>query len=64
MVLLKDEDIPRGQWKRALVEETYPGPDGLVRSVKIRTTEGIYNRPITKLILLLSKEEMKNSNLS
>ena len=60
MVLLKDEDIPRGQWKRAIVEKVYPGRDGLVRSAQIRTSTGVFNRPITKLILSLSAEEMKN----
>ena len=60
MVLLKDEKVPRGSWTRAIVEEIYPGPDKLVRSVKIRTSSSTFNRPIHKLILLLSKEEMKN----
>ena len=43
----------------AVVVETYEGTDSNVRSVKIKTTSGIYNRPITKLCLLLS---MKNTN--
>ena len=62
MVLMIDESIPRGHWKRAIVEKTFPGPDGLVRSAQIRSNQGTYNRPITKLVLLLSADEMKNCN--
>ena len=52
VVLQLDPNAPRGQWKMAVVEEVYPGPDGKVRRCKIRTTTGTYERPITKLIPL------------
>ena len=46
-----------------LVEKVYVGDDGRVRSVNVRTKSGTYDRPITKLTLLLSKEE-QNEELS
>jgi hypothetical protein len=57
IVLLIDKDRPRSQWCMGLVNEVYPGSDGLVRSVRVKTSTGVYDRPITKLTLLLSKDE-------
>ncbi len=57
IVLVIDKDVARSKWNMGRVEEVYPGSDGLVRSVKVRTVTGIYDRPITKLVMLLSKEE-------
>ena len=34
------------------VLKTYPGPDGLVRNVKVKTKDAVYVRPIQKLCLL------------
>ena len=59
IVLLMDKLLPRGQWKLGIIDETFPGNDGLVRSVKVRTSDGSYNRPITKLTLLLAKNEIE-----
>ena len=39
---------------------TYPGPDNKVRSVRVKTNKGEYDRPITKLCLLLAKNEYEN----
>ena len=58
IVLIIDASIIRSKWNMAVVEETYPGDDGLVRSAKVRSTLGVYARPITKLCLLLSKAEI------
>ena len=61
IVLVIDKDTPRSKWNMGIVEEVYPGSDGLVRSVKVRTSSGTYDRPITKLTLLLSKKEQFES---
>ncbi|KYN13710.1 hypothetical protein ALC57_14112 [Trachymyrmex cornetzi] len=52
MVILKEENLPPMCWALARVEEVFPGPDGIVRVVSVRTTKGIYKRPITKLCIL------------
>jgi hypothetical protein len=52
VVLQLEPDIPRGQWKLAIVTEVFPNNDGLVRKCKIRTNTGEYERPITKLVSL------------
>ncbi|CAM1316337.1 Uncharacterised protein r2_g2573 [Pycnogonum litorale] len=69
VVILKDENVARNEWKLARVVETYPGNDGLVRKVKLvigdrmlddkgkRRSRTVYvERPIHKLVLLLMTE--------
>jgi hypothetical protein len=51
LVLLVEES-PRSQWPLAKVLETFPGDDGRVRKVKIRTRGTELIRPITKLCVL------------
>ena len=41
------------QWPIARIIEAHQGRDGLVRVVKLRTKNGIYTRPVTKVALLL-----------
>lgn len=70
LVVLKDENLPLLKWKLARVTETFPGKDEMVRSVTIKIVTGLdrnggaiisyYNRPITKLGLLLFMEEQEN----
>ena len=42
-------DSPRINWKLGVVTELFRGNDGLVRSVKIKTSNGETTRPIAKL---------------
>ena len=69
IVLIKEEEAPRNQWKLARVEETYQDSDGLVRRVKLAvgdahlTNRGkrvkpmsVLERPIQKLVLLLPNQ--------
>ncbi len=63
IVILKDEDVRRNQWLLAIVIDTFPDKDGVVRSVKVRTgardskVGAVMDRPIVKLVLLLKVEE-------
>ena len=45
------------------INEVYPGVDGLVRSANVKTASGTYDRPITKLTLLLSRQEQMSENI-
>ena len=49
LVLMKDEATPRGVWPKALIVETYPDREGVVRRVKVRTAKNEYIRDIRKL---------------
>ena len=52
LVLVRFENTPRAQWPLGLVIKTYPGTDGRVRSVQIKTQTGVYDRPVVKICLL------------
>lgn len=53
LVVLKEDNIHPSHWRLGRIFETYLGKDGLVRSVKIKTAFGEYNRPITKIGVLI-----------
>ncbi|XP_065914598.1 uncharacterized protein [Dysidea avara] len=48
-IALVHDDTPRLNWRLAVVEDTIPGADGLIRAANIRTSTGRTNQPITKL---------------
>lgn len=52
LVIIQENNLHPSQWSLGRIVETYPGNDGLVRSVKLWTKNGFYTRPITKLGLL------------
>ena len=53
VVLMVDQNNPRGRWPLARVAKVYPGSDGRVRVVDVNAAGGkTYRRPITKLCLL------------
>ena len=53
IVLVLDKDLPRNRWSKGRVVEVFPGEDGLVRHVDVKTSaKTILKRPITKLVLL------------
>ena len=69
IVILKDEDIPRGYWKLARVTEVTKDSDDLVRKVKVLIGDAtlskhgkrlrkpvVLERPIHKLVLLLEAQ--------
>ncbi|XP_044574020.1 uncharacterized protein LOC123258213 [Drosophila ananassae] len=56
IVLLKDSHTPPAAWPLGRVIETYPGKDGMVRAVRLRTPTGETTHPIVKLALLPNSE--------
>lgn len=54
LVLMMDEQSPRGAWPMALVTDVNIGRDGLVRSARVKTRTSTFVRPVTKLVLLES----------
>ena len=52
IVIVADDKLPRRCWPRGLVNSTYPGKDGIVRVVDVKTSSGIYRRPVVKLAKL------------
>lgn len=52
LVKIVEENQPRNQWTRGKIAETYPGPDGIVRTVDVKTKTGTLRRPVRKLVTL------------
>ncbi|KAJ6634840.1 hypothetical protein Bhyg_13420, partial [Pseudolycoriella hygida] len=60
-VIIVDENAPRNMWSRGVVVETLKtGSDGRISRVNVRTIDGIYTRPVSKLAVLdLQRQEAK-----
>ena len=52
LVLIKEDNIKRGQWPLGRIIELHPGEDGVVRVVTVRTSKGTYKRPAVKILRL------------
>ncbi|XP_028517549.1 uncharacterized protein LOC110247780 [Exaiptasia diaphana] len=58
LVLIADENTPRGKWPIGKVTKVNKGRDGLVRSACLSTSSGsMVTRPITKLCFLEHQEQ-------
>ena len=53
VVLIMDERVPRCRWPLGRIIDTFPGEDGQVRRVQLKTEQSKYERPIHKLVLLV-----------
>ncbi|XP_071114954.1 uncharacterized protein [Haliotis cracherodii] len=49
VVIIISPEAPRGSWKLGIITRTYPGTDGHVRVVDIKTDKTIITRPVTKV---------------
>ena len=52
IVVISDNNPIRGKWSVGRVIEVFPGQDGKVRNLKVKTATGIYNRPISKIAVI------------
>ncbi|XP_068682177.1 uncharacterized protein [Montipora foliosa] len=57
IVTVADSNAVRGKWCTGRIMEVYPGPDGRVRNVKVKTSTGVYSRPVTKVAVICPAEE-------
>ena len=73
IVVIKDENTPRNQWRLGRVVKTYPDDTNVVRSVAVavgdptisnsgkrQRPQSILDRPIQKLVLILPSERVKD----
>ncbi|EFN63135.1 hypothetical protein EAG_00015, partial [Camponotus floridanus] len=52
LCLLRSEISPPNKWPLARIESIYPGRDGHIRVVDVRTSTSSLTRPVNKLVLL------------
>ncbi|KAG5870011.1 hypothetical protein JTB14_023053 [Gonioctena quinquepunctata] len=48
VVILKTDNAPPLHWPLAVVTAVHPGSDGVVRNVTLKTSKGIFMRPVVK----------------
>ncbi|XP_059053111.1 uncharacterized protein LOC131847549 [Achroia grisella] len=56
-VLIVDPDAPRNLWLKAVVQQVFPGRDGRVRVVELKTKTGILKRPVTRVVRISMDNE-------
>ena len=56
IIVMADNNAIRGKWTIGRVIEVYPGTDGRVRNVKVKTPAGEYSRPVTKIAVIYPAE--------
>jgi hypothetical protein len=61
LVLIVEDNVPRGKWLLGRVTKVLPGRDGHVRSAEVRTQTSVLHRPIRKLCLLEASQETPNT---
>lgn len=49
VVVMKIDNCPPLHWPLAIIQEVHPGKDGIVRNVTLRTSKGIFTRPVVKV---------------
>ena len=63
VVLIEDENRKRVLWPLGQIIQVYPGNDGEVRVVKVKTSKGELVRPVQKIYPLEVRENLKVSEL-
>ena len=53
IVLLTDHHVKRGQWNLARVTDVFPGKDGIVRNIQVKTRHGQYKRSVQQCCLII-----------
>ena len=56
LVLIVESNVPRGKWNLGRVTEVFPGKDGVVRNVLLKTKNGEFKRSVQKCCLLLESK--------
>lgn len=49
LVLLKESNLPTMQWAMGRITQVFPGKDGIVRTVTVKTTKGDFKRSVRHL---------------
>ena len=53
LVCIREDSLVPTKWPLARVIEVHQGKDKLVRVATVKTSKGIYTRPIVKLVLIM-----------
>ena len=59
IVVIKEDSDVRGKWNTGIIDQVFPGSDGQVRNVSIRTADGSYRRPVQKICVIHPNEGLE-----
>lgn len=62
MVIIKEDNTPIMKWPLGRVVNTYPGDDGIIRVVEVKTASGLFKRPIHRLAPLPIDHNVEEDN--
>ncbi|XP_076660965.1 uncharacterized protein LOC143364560 [Halictus rubicundus] len=62
IVLLKEDNVPPMQWVLGRVVKVYPGSDGIVRTVSVKTATSVLDRSVKRLAPLPHQSEDDDCN--
>ena len=54
IVILREDSVIPTKWPLGRIVNVHTGSDGVVRIVTVKTTTGVYKRPVVKIVLVLS----------
>ena len=61
LILIVDDNAPRGHWPKGIIEQVFPDRDAVVRQVIVRTATTRLRRDVRKLCLLEGNLEEKTT---
>ncbi|XP_055633307.1 uncharacterized protein LOC129773688 [Toxorhynchites rutilus septentrionalis] len=61
MVLVKEDHLPPMKWRYGRIVEVFPGNDGCIRVVNIRTKDGIFKRAIKRICVLPIQDNLQRN---
>jgi hypothetical protein len=56
VVVVENPNAVRGNWTIGKVTDVFPGKDGKVRNVKVKTSCGEYERPVSRIAVIYPEE--------
>ncbi|XP_052753091.1 uncharacterized protein LOC128201148 [Galleria mellonella] len=62
LVLVVDPNLPRYSWPVGIIEAVYPGKDGRVRVVDVRSNRGVMKRPVTRVAPFPRVDECRDTD--
>lgn len=64
MVLVRQVSLPPSRWLLGRIIKCYPGNDGLIRVVRVKTATSEFDRPIRQLCLLPVATDQSNQSVA
>ncbi|KAJ8963855.1 hypothetical protein NQ317_010753 [Molorchus minor] len=61
VVVIKQDGTPPFTWPLGIIEDTFPGKDGIVRVVSVRTKQGSFKRPVVKFKPVVCRQNARIS---